>query len=263
MTQPSIFISHGSPMIVLESSPAQTAISEIGQQVSRPDAILVCSAHFETSRPVIGTSPTPATIHDFGPFDDRLFEMRYMAPGAPELAAEASKLLQAADFDVGNDDDTGLDHGVWTPLMLAFPEADIPVVPLSVQPSRNAAHHFALGEALAPLREKNVLLIGSGHITHNLRLVFGAMQGSDPNPGMQDMVEGFVSWMGKNLQSGAVENLLNWQDTAPNALFNHPTPEHLMPLFFALGAGGREANATLLHRSTQYHYLTSDIWKFG
>lgn len=262
MRQPSIFISHGAPTIVLEESLARNAISDLAQTVRKPDAILAFSAHYETETVEIVEDPAPGSMYDFGRFDDRLFEMKYPAPGSPQLAEKAKGLLDQHRIECRLISKRSFDHGIWTPLMLAFPEADIPVVQVSVQPQMNAEHHFRLGRAVESLRDENILIIGSGHITHNLHAVFDVMRGRDIDPGLEEKVSSFTNWMKIKLTNKDEASLLNWEEEAPEALFNHPSPEHLMPLYCAYGAGGENTKAALLHRSTQLGYLTSDIWRF-
>ncbi|MGB7286430.1 MAG: class III extradiol ring-cleavage dioxygenase [Salaquimonas sp.] len=262
MKQPSIFISHGAPTIVIDGSQISVAIRELSSQFAKPDAIVIASAHFETNIVEVVSDPAPDMLYDFGPFDPRLFEMDYPAKGSPVIAGQVLQLLKQAGINSQPNSKRPYDHGIWTPLMLAFPEADIPVVQISVQPSKDANHHFKIGKALSGLRDNNILVIGSGHITHNLRAVFNAMQGRVLDPEMKAKTDQFVGYMEQNLVEGNCEALLDWEQGAPFALENHPTPEHFMPLFIAYGAGGENTRATLLHRSTQYELFVSDIWRF-
>ena len=151
---PSVFVSHGAPNLVLQEAPARHFLESLGTTLPRPRAILAVTAHWETAAARAGSAAHPATVHDFGRFDDRLFELRYPAPGEPALAARAAHLVAAAGIASGIDPQEGLDHGVWVPLMLMYPHADIPVIPFSVQPHLGPAHHLAVGRALAPLRDE-------------------------------------------------------------------------------------------------------------
>ena len=178
---PSIFISHGSPMLGLTESPARSFLMGLGKQLGRPRAILVASAHWETPTATLNAVAVNDTIHDFSGFPPELYAMRYPAPGAPELAEQASDLLCAAGLASRIDRARGLDHGAWVPLALMYPEADIPVLQVSLQGRLGPAHHFQLGRALAPLREQDVLVIGSGSFTHDLsRIRRGGLD--DPEP---------------------------------------------------------------------------------
>jgi 4,5-DOPA dioxygenase extradiol len=202
-------------------------------------------------------------IYDFGGFSAELYEMKYPAPGNADLAGEVSTLLNEAGISNTCNNKRGYDHGTWTPLKLMFPDADIPVVQLSIQPQLNASHHFKVGMALNSLREKNILFVGSGHITHNLRAVFGAMRGGVVDKEMARKTDEFTDWIADKLTSGEMEALLDWQKSAPYAIENHPTPEHFFPLFTAMGAGGKNPRAERLHTSRQYGMFVSDIWQFA
>ena len=180
---PSLFISHGGPNVVTDESPARTYLMGLSHLLPKPKAIVIVSAHFETGGVAVVTDPAPGMIYDFGGFSLELYKMVYTAPGAPELAERVIAMLEKAGFAPFRLEKRGYDHGAWTPLKLAFPEGDIPVVQVSIDPNRDAAWHYAIGRALAPLREEGILLIGSGHITHNLRALFPVMRhGNEPDP---------------------------------------------------------------------------------
>ena len=164
MSMPSVFVSHGSPTLILENLPARDFLSTLGSLLPRPKAIVAVSAHWNTERPAVSTAERPETIHDFYGFPDDLYRLHYEAPGAPELAERVAKMTGAVC-----DPSYGLDHGAWVPAMLGWPEADIPIFQLAVQPYMTPAHHIALGRKLAPLREEGILVMGSGSATHNLR----------------------------------------------------------------------------------------------
>lgn len=260
---PSLFISHGGPNIVTEPSEARDYLQSLPQTLGKPKAIVIASAHFETDGAVVVTDPAPAMIYDFGGFAPELYEMVYPAPGEPELAMRVVHMLAAAGIDTRVVAKRGFDHGTWTAMKLAFPQADIPIVQVSIDPNRDAAYHYALGSALSSLREEGVLLVGSGHITHNLRAVFGAMRGGMAvDPEMADKVAGFVDWFADVFETGDTESLLAWKERAPHVAENHPTDEHLMPLFFACGAGGNGARAEHAHASRQFGFFAFDSWMF-
>ena len=165
---PALFLSHGSPMLATEDSPAGRFLDGLGAQLPWPKAVVVASAHFMTDRPMLGGSPQPHTVHDFGGFPEPLYQIQYPAPGSPELAEDIAARLADAGLPAKVRPDHGLDHGVWVPLRRMYPDADMPVVPLSVMPHGTAAQHYAIGQALAPLRDEGVLVIGSGGFVHNL-----------------------------------------------------------------------------------------------
>lgn len=257
---PAIFVSHGSPMIALLDTPARRFLAGLGAALPRPRAILVASAHWETEdAPALSLAGRPETIHDFRGFPPDLYALRYPAPGAPEVARRAADLLEGAGFAPRLDPARGLDHGVWVPLLLGWPAADVPVVSLSVQPRRDAAHHLALGRALAPLRAEGVLVIGSGSFTHNLYEM-----DRRPDAPAAPWALAFADAAAAALERGDTAALLDWR-SLPEGPRNHPTPEHLLPLFVAMGAGGGGdgGRATALHRSTELGALAMDAWRFG
>jgi len=174
---PALFVSHGSPMIAITPNPAHHFLRDLGPRLGRPRAILIATAHWATATPVLGTAARPETIHDFGGFPPALYALRYPAPGAPEVAREAGTRLRAAGLAVAEDAARGLDHGSWIPALLMYPDADIPIAQISIQPEADPAHHYQIGAALRPLREEGVLILGSGSFTHNLRAAFGLMRG--------------------------------------------------------------------------------------
>lgn len=234
-TLPAIFVSHGSPMTLVEPSAARDFLSGLGATLPRPAAILVISAHWGTEAPTVSNAARPETIHDFFGFPSQLYDLRYAAPGAPDLAERVSALTGAAPVE------HGLDHGAWVPLLLGWPAADIPVAQLSVQPGQGPAHHVRMGQALAPLREQGVLILASGALTHNLRAYF-----SD-DPRAVSRSQGFADWMAAAVTTDRREDLLAYRERAPDAAFAHPTDEHLLPLFVALGAA--KGAGEVLHRS--------------
>lgn len=254
---PVLFLSHGSPLHAIEAGAATTAWATEAGRLPRPTAILMISAHWESSLPLLGGAARPETIHDFGGFPAELYRLRYPAPGAPELARQAQTLLREAGIQAGIEGCRGLDHGAWVPLMKMYPQADVPVFQLSVQTGRDAAHHLALGAALAPLRNEGVLIVGSGHMTHNLRDWFHA-QGEDT---AAYAIE-FRDWIAERLVKHETRTLLNWENAAPHAHRAHPTPEHFLPLFVALGAAGDKASASCVHTSFDHGVLAMDAWRW-
>lgn len=256
---PAMFLSHGSPMMALEPSPARNFLARLGQELGRPDAILVASAHWDTDGPTLNAVAINATIHDFYGFPPALHAMQYPAPGSPDLATRAAKLLNEAGLTATVDRTRGLDHGVWVPLTLMYPAHDIPVVQLSLQSWLGPAHHLQLGQAIATLRADNVLVIGSGSFTHNLGRL--RPDGADAPPPAD--VVAFSDWMHEALMQRRTDALLAYRSSAPFAELQHPTEEHLLPLFVALGAGGKDAAATRLHTSTTYSALRMDAFAFG
>lgn len=254
--QPSLFISHGAPDLPLHPSPAQEFLKGLGSQLPRPTAILCVSAHWGSPTPRLSSTPWPPTIHDFTGFPEALYHLTYPAPGSPELAARGLCLLKQSGFEVTLDPQRGLDHGAWNPLLMIYPEAEIPVVQLSIQPQLDPGHHYRLGQALAPLRQENILILASGSLTHNLNY-FRGHGFNDPPP---EWVREFADWIQEAVAQDRWEDLLNYRKRAPFAVENHPTDEHLLPLFVALGAGDR---GRLLHSSFTYGILNMGAFGFG
>ena len=233
---PTLFLSHGSPMHAVSPGVVGDAWAALGKRLARPDAVLIASAHWETSLPMLTGNPHPQTIHDFDGFPEELYEITYPAPGAPDVAAHAVTLLKSAGITAGVDGCRGLDHGAWVPLRWMYPDASVPVVQLAVQPARGVAHHLALGRALAPLGDENVLVVGSGHATHNLRDWMSRRDGAQP---MQYAVD-FSDWLATTLAAHDERALVEYRDNAPGAARAHPTDEHFLPLFIAYGAAGAD-----------------------
>jgi 4,5-DOPA dioxygenase extradiol len=255
---PAIFVSHGSPTLPLDDVPARAFLKGLGASLPRPKAILVASAHWETKAPAVSLAKTPATVHDFYGFPEPLYALSYPAPGAPDIAAKAVALLAAAGFAAEGDPAQGLDHGAWVPLMLAWPDADIPVAQVAIQPQLGPAHHVALGRALAPLRDEGVLIVGSGGMVHNLRSL--AWGGTGPTP---VWAKEFDDWFAERLAAGDEDALVDYRVRAPHAAMAHPRDEHLIPLYVAYGAGGKGASATRLHGSFTHGALSLAAYSFG
>jgi 4,5-DOPA dioxygenase extradiol len=257
---PTLFISHGSPMLAIDDSPARRFLLELGKTLPRPKAIIVVSAHWESmGAPAVSDASRPETIHDFGGFPAELFAIQYPAPGAPETAARAAELLQQAGFSVKRSPNRGLDHGAWVPLRLMYPDADIPTTQISVLRGATPAEHEKMGKALNRLRDEGVLIIGSGSLTHNLYELRGHAIDAPPPPWVSD----FGTWMMTMLRDNQRESLLDYRRQAPSAARNHPTEEHLLPLFAAMGAAGEAAKAERIHASYEYGVLAMDVYAFS
>lgn len=266
-TLPSIFVSHGSPMIALEPGAGGAFMQRLGPAIAaafgRPKAIVAISAHTATRAPVLLAAPRHEAIYDFGNFDPKLFTLRYDAPGAPELAQRVAGLLGAAGLPVQVVDEGGLDHGNWTALRYLYPDADIPILPLAFVPSQSPAQQFALGAALAPLRAEGVLVLGSGSITHNLRRVFASgLHGPDDTPEIPESAA-FRSWMHERSAARDWDALFDYRRQAPHAVDMHPTDEHLLPWYVAAGAGGRDSAPQRVHASVSRGSLGMDAYAFG
>lgn len=257
---PTLFVSHGSPMLALEDSPARRFLLALGQRLPRPAAIVMVSAHWETTGgPSVSLAPEPATIHDFGGFAPALYEIRYRAAGAPAVAERAATLFEQAGIPVGRSAQRGLDHGAWVPLSLMYPDADVPVLQISLVHGAGPAAHERLGQALAQLRHEGVLVIGSGSLTHNLY----EFRGQPVDAPVPSWVSEFETWMRERLAASDKAALLDYRKLAPSGVKNHPSEEHLLPLFVAMGAAGPDAKTTLLHASFEHGILAMDAYAFG
>ncbi|KAB7762123.1 DODA-type extradiol aromatic ring-opening family dioxygenase [Xanthomonas maliensis] len=256
---PSLYISHGSPMTALQPGLVGERLAELAQTLPRPRAIVVASAHWLGRRPLVSTAAQPGTIHDFGGFPAPLYALDYPAPGAPELATQVVRLLEQAGLHPHADPQRGFDHGVWVPLRLLYPAADIPVVSLSIQPELGPAHQFAVGRALASLRTQGVLVIGSGSITHNLHDFRQGDDGAREAP----YVRPFIEWIERRLQHDDLAALLDYRRQAPHAARAHPSDEHLLPLYVAMGAaGGDRLGAQRIDAGIDAGFLAMDIYRF-
>ncbi|HTV85739.1 MAG TPA: class III extradiol ring-cleavage dioxygenase [Dyella sp.] len=255
---PSLYISHGSPMTALHPGNVGERLVELAATLPRPKAIVIATAHWLAHAPTVGGAAQPETIHDFYGFPPALFDIRYPAHGATDVAAQAMRCLERANLSPALDTVHGLDHGAWVPLRLLYPKADIPVVPLSIQPELGPAHHYAVGRALAPLREEGVLIIGSGSITHNLR-DFRAGYGAQREA---PYVRPFIGWVEQKLARGDIDALLDYRRQAPFAKRAHPTDEHFLPLYVALGAAGEHAGARRIDAGIDLGFLAMDIYRF-
>ena len=230
---PVVFVSHGAPDALLKAPDAVDCWREIGRHIPQPAAILVVSAHWEALQPTASLSGAPATIHDFSGFSPALERIQYPAPGAPALAERVVALLSDADVAADRDPSRGLDHGAWVPLSAMVPQANVPVTQLSLVRHASAAAHFALGQALAPLREEGVLILASGAITHN----FGWLDWHADTETIVPQARLFTDWVADRLAAQDVPAMLDYR-SAPIGAAAHPTEEHFLPLFVALGAAG-------------------------
>jgi 4,5-DOPA dioxygenase extradiol len=252
---PSLFISHGSPMLALEPGASGPALASLAAQLPKPRAIVIVSAHWESAELIVNGNPFPETWHDFGGFPAELFAVQYPAKGMPELTRQVADLLAASELPARIDQKRPFDHGVWVPLKLMYPLADIPVVQVSLPSRMGPAMQTRVGKALASLREEEILVIGSGSITHNLReLDWHA--GPDS---VEPWAKAFRDWMIEKLAADDEEALHDYRRQAPNAVRNHPSDEHLLPLYFARGAGGKFSVA---HKGFTMGALGMDIYRF-
>lgn len=256
---PALFVPHGAPTFALEPGAAGAALDSLARRLPPARAIVVISAHWETAVPTVGTATQLETIHDFGGFPDELYAIRYPATGCPEAALEVVAALEASGMPVRLDPTRGLDHGAWVPLRVMFPEADVPVVPLSIQPRDSTAGALRLGRALAPLRTRGFVVVASGNVTHNLRDYAIASRAGHDAPAY---VRGFADWVWERLAARDIESLLDYRRLAPDAVRAHPSEEHLMPLYVALGAAGENFDAERVHAGIDSYVLAMDAYSF-
>ncbi|QET03359.1 MULTISPECIES: DODA-type extradiol aromatic ring-opening family dioxygenase [Cupriavidus] len=243
---PAIYVSHGSPMLAIDPGPTGTAFDALGERLRAlaPKGIVVISAHWIYSTLAVSTRERQEAWHDFGGFPRELYALRYDAPGSPALAARVKQALESAKVPgisyVAEDNDRPLDHGAWMPLRYFFPDADVPVIQLALNPYLPPSRQIEIGRALAPLREEGYLIMASGSFTHNLQEVFGngrpVQHGTDVAP----YVDAFRGWMrsalDEALATGDTSRIADYREQAPYARRAHPTDEHLLPFYVALGA---------------------------
>jgi 4,5-DOPA dioxygenase extradiol len=283
---PALFISHGAPLFAIEAGASGPALTRLGQQLkaqagARLRGVVIMSPHWMARSPAVMSNPAPATWHDFGGFPPALYELDYPAPGAPgnrvrrapatwhdfggfppalyeldypapgapELAAEVGALLREHGIATEADAKRPFDHGAWVPLMHLFPDADVPVVQIALPAGWGPEQVYAMGQALQPLRERGVLLVGTGSMTHNLAEFFGGQREAAP------YVVEFSRWVESAIQRGDLAALFDYQQQAPNARRAHPGDDHFLPLFFALGAGGFGAGG----EAVEAGYVTREV----
>jgi 4,5-DOPA dioxygenase extradiol len=252
---PTLFLSHGSPMHALQPGAVRAVWEGIARDLPRPKAILIASAHWETNIPALTGAAKPETIHDFYGFPKPLYEVQYPAPGSPEVAAKALQLLNQSNFKAAVDPSRGLDHGAWSPLLHMYPAADVPVVQVAVQTELGPQHHIELGRALAPLARESVLIIGSGHMTHNLR--------DRSNSAPAAYAREFQAWVKEKIEARDFDSLVNYRELNPHGVRAHPTDEHFLPLFVALGAAGKTYKSGRLYDGIEMGSLAMDAYHFS
>lgn len=256
---PVVFVSHGAPTFAIDPGIAGPALMALGKRLPRPKAVLIVSPHWTTPEPRVTTSAAPPTVHDFGGFPQALYELNYPAPGHPLLAGKAIEVLRAAGWSADEEPQRGLDHGAWVPLMYLFPQADVPVFQVSLLAGLDGASAYAFGQALAPLANEGVLIVGSGSLTHNLYEV----RFDSPDAAGETYALGFAAWIQATLVRRDHERLRQTMALAPHAQRAHPTPEHLWPLMVAAGAAGEEAPVACIDGGMTYGVLSMDGFLFG
>ncbi len=254
---PTLFVPHGAPTFALRPGAAGAALQAFSKHLPPVRAVVIVSGHWETPTPHVGFALRPETIHDFYGFPQALYAIRYPATGCPEVSEMVAQAIEAAGITptpVVREADKGLDHGAWVPLRLMFPDADVPVVPLSLPWRGDATAAYRLGQALTGLRDKGILVIGSGSMTHNLRDY--QMQRTLP------YVPEFANWFAERVAANDIPALLDYRNQAPNAVHAHPTQEHLLPFFVALGAAGTDISAQRFYSGIDDYVIAMDAYAF-
>jgi aromatic ring-opening dioxygenase catalytic subunit (LigB family) len=262
---PTYFVAHGGgpwpwlmDELAFDLEPLARSLRAMPEQIgATPSAILLVSPHWETSVPTVQTNPLPPMLYDYWGFPDFTFEIQYPAPGSPEVAARVIELLTGADFTVAEDRERGFDHGAFVPLAVAFPDADIPVLQLSILSSYDPADHLAIGRALAPLRDEGVLIVGSGMSFHNMGLI--GPGAANPSRQFDEWLTGVVTTTDGEARSDA---LLRWEQ-APSARVAHPVEDHFVPLHVAVGAAEHDRGSRIFHQSDLYGGVHTSSFRFG
>ena len=250
-TLPALFISHGAPTLAIEKSATTSALARVGQNLPTPRAIIIMSAHWQSAKLEINSHPKPKTWHDFSGFDSQLRELQYPASGHAALAESLSQQLSTRGIPCSVNPLRASDHGVWAPLIHLYPDANVPIVQISLPRHYDSFACYQLGAQLSHLRQEQILIIGSGNITHNLQAMRWDAESID------EMARDFKLWLLQQLKID-IPSALDWQQY-PNYRDIHPSDEHLLPLFFALGAGQR---VSVVHQSMAHHSLGMDIYRF-
>ncbi|MBC5784630.1 dioxygenase [Ramlibacter sp. USB13] len=254
---PSLFVSHGAPTFAIEPGLAGAQLRALGQALGKPRAIVVVSPHWMTRGVEITAVARPETVHDFGGFPRALYALQYPAPGSPELAARTQEVLRARGIAASLDPHRGLDHGAWVPLLHLYPDADVPVVQVSLPFDTDEAKAFALGRALAPLAGEGVLVVGSGSLTHNL---YEFRMGDAAEAAY---AREFSLWIREAVEAGDTVRLTQALERAPHAARAHPSTEHFLPLLVAAGAATAAQPTTVLDGGIRHGVLAMESYVFG
>jgi 4,5-DOPA dioxygenase extradiol len=241
---PTVFISHGPPSLLLEDIPAREFLKDLGKVYRNANAVICISAHWMTTKPTVSAVLKHETIHDFYGFPPELYQLKYPATGDPELAQKTANLIKNGGLPCEIDYKRGLDHGAWVPMMLMFPELEVPVFQLSIQQHMDPEEHFILGNVIESLRHEEVLILGSGGAVHPLGYA-PLRPGAETDQWACD----FDSWLTKSVVEGDVESIKNYAKAAPYPERAHPYPDHFMPLITTIGAAGEDARGEVIHHS--------------
>lgn len=256
---PVLFLGHGSPMNAIEENEFVQGFRKVGAQIEKPKAILVVSAHWETRGTFVTAMDNPPTIHDFGGFPRELFEVQYPAPGSPELAQYTKEIITTAEVHL--DDKWGLDHGSWSVIKHLYPDADVPVIQMSIDYTQPPAYHYALAKELAILRNKGVLIVGSGNIVHNLRMV--AWQHLNTTGYAYDWAQYADEKMKEYIREGNHQPLIEYYKQGKEFQLAVPTPEHFIPMLYALSLQEKNEHIEIFNDAAVGGSLTMTSFKIG
>jgi 4,5-DOPA dioxygenase extradiol len=254
---PALFVSHGAPTFAVQPGLLGPALARLGEQLGEVRAVVVVSAHWQTPGVQIMRTAAPDTIHDFGGFPPELYRLQYRPPGSPQVAADAAQMLEAAGYKVRFDDKRGLDHGVWVPLRYLISKANVPVLQVSLPYDLSAEGAVLLGNALAPLRERGVMVMGSGSLTHNLYEIGRA------TPDDVAYAQSFAAWVRRHVERHDIAALTDYRRRARSPERAHPTEEHFLPLLVALGASEAEDAVRVIEGGMTYGILSMESYGFG
>ncbi|MGG6313023.1 dioxygenase family protein [Paenibacillus macerans] len=260
MSQPALFIAHGSPTLAIEQNAYTSFLRQLGQETLKPPkAIIIFSAHWDSPVQWLTTDRLHTTMHDYYGFPEEMYAIEYPAPGSPELSEEIAAIFHSHNLPYKPSAGRGLDHGAWVVLRAMFPKADIPVVALSVDAKRAPEEQYAIGKMLAELRQQNVLVIGSGGLVHNLRML--DFEANGPAAWAAE----FDDWVGEQLKSWNWRHLFDYDRKAPHVRTAIPAygKEHFVPLLYAMGAADDDRLAVKLFQDYQYGSLSLNCWRFG
>ncbi|KKB38018.1 dioxygenase family protein [Bacillus thermotolerans] len=258
---PAFFIAHGAPLLAIEENEYTQFLTELGKTWRKPRAIILFSAHWTSKEQQVSDVEEYSTIYDFGGFPEALYRIQYPAKGNHKLAEEIGALLSKEGISYKVDTSRGLDHGAWVILRKLYPEADIPVISMSVNPLLTPEEQYKIGQSLSALRKEEVMIIGSGGTVHNL----AAVNMMKDNGTADEWALGFDEWLARRVNSWDLDSLFQYDSLAPLASYAVPPygNEHFIPLFYAMGAADDERTAALLHRSYRYGNLSHSVWQFG
>ncbi|SFC86852.1 4,5-DOPA dioxygenase extradiol [Bacillus sp. OV322] len=258
---PSLFVAHGAPLLAIENNEYTQFLQSLGKTLPSPKAIVLFSAHWESSTQKVSDVDEFETIYDFGGFPDALYRIKYPAKGKKEVTKDITDSFTKLGIPYGIDSTRGLDHGAWVVLKMLFPNADVPVISMSVNAHLKPEEQYRIGKSLTKLREKDILIIASGGTVHNLR----ALKMGNDDGSIDKWALNFDDWLGEHINNWDLESLFNYDSLAPAADMAVPLygKEHFIPIIYAMGAADQERNARLLHRSYRYGNLSHSVWQFG